>query len=529
MTRQRLAALALGGVLLIVALIGWVSYQNTAAFMEITRRIALTQRTLTALDVFLSQLIETESAGRSGVPAGGEQGREASRAALAGADHTLERLRHLVADNANQQQRIGMLKSLLDERAVLLQHSIEIQGVEGFHPELHTVLGDRGQELLNQIHWLVETMKAEAWAFLPQPHQLGKTHWRMTSIIPLGVGLSAVLLFLALYLFRREIAEHSRFQAEWRRAMDAAEVTGRRRAEMPARDTPASEPSPPAPVADVPQPGEPATSPPAADRPPADRPPLRILVAEDDPVNQELTLHMLARMGYRADLVSDGLEVVQAFERQAYDVVFMDVMMPELDGLETTRRLRERWPSLVCPCIIAMTANTTGEDREACLAAGMSDCIDKPLRIEALQGALERCGEAITRQAESPAGGLESGDEFAALSYLRTMQQGEAPDTATKLIDLFLADTPARLETLRHAVQRADPQALEQAGHSLKGSCAMIGARRMADLCAQLERLAHASTIEGAETLMSDLESEFVRVRRVLEGRRQPSQPPGQP
>ena len=239
MTRPRLAAMGIGGALLLVALIGWVSHRNTAAFMEMTRQVALTRQTLTALEVLLSQLLEAESAGRSHVTAGEAQAREAYRAALAAADQSLERLRHLMADSANQQQRIGMLKSLLDEKLVLLQHLIEIQGVEGFHPELHTVLGDRGQELLNQIHWLVETMKAEAWAFLLQRHQLEKAHWRMTSVItPLGVGLSAVLLFLALYLFRREIAERSRLQAEWCQARDAAQVTGRQRAEVPVKDTP---------------------------------------------------------------------------------------------------------------------------------------------------------------------------------------------------------------------------------------------------------------------------------------------------
>lgn len=239
MTRPRLAAMGIVGALLIVALIGWVSYQNAVTFMEITRQVALTQQTLTALEVLLSQLIEAESPGRSTGTAGEDQAQEAYRAALAGADHTLERLRHLMADSANQQQRIGMLRSLLDEKLVLLQHLVEIQGVEGFHPELHTALGDRGQELLNQIHWLVETMKAEAWAFLLQRHQLEKSRWRVTSVIaPLGVGLCAVLLFLALYLFRREIAAPSRLQAEWRHARDDAEVTVRQHMEMPAKDTP---------------------------------------------------------------------------------------------------------------------------------------------------------------------------------------------------------------------------------------------------------------------------------------------------
>jgi CheY-like chemotaxis protein/CHASE3 domain sensor protein/HPt (histidine-containing phosphotransfer) domain-containing protein len=516
--------MGIGGVLLVVAVIGWVSYQNTSTLMETASRIALTQQTLTALEVFLSQLTEAESSAQGEVIASGGRARESYRAALEGADRTLERLRHLVLDNANQQQRIGMLKSLLDEKAVLLQHAIEIQAAEGFHPELHTALGDRGQELLGQIRWLVETMKAEAWASLIRRNQLEKARWRMTSvIIPLGVGLSAVLLFLVLYLFRREIAEHSHLQAEWRQFKDAAEVAGHQQTEMPEARAPPLNSPPPAIVADVSMHGDPATSSSTPDQPLAARLPLQILVAEDNPVNQRMALHMLARMGYRADLASNGLEVLQALERQAYDVVFMDLQMPELDGLESTRRIREQWPGAARPRIIAMTANTTQEDREACIAAGMDDYINKPLRSEALQEALERCSETIRRQTGRDVGGLEASDEFAALSELRAMQQGEDHDIVTELIEMFLADTPARLDTLRHAIHRADPQALEQAGHSLKGSCAMIGAQRMADLCAELERLARVNAVERAEVVLGDLESEFVRTRHVLERQRQRS------
>jgi GAF domain-containing protein/CheY-like chemotaxis protein len=118
------------------------------------------------------------------------------------------------------------------------------------------------------------------------------------------------------------------------------------------------------------------------------RHPLRILLAEDNAVNQKLALRLLERMGYRADVAGDGLQAIAAIEGAAYDVVLMDVQMPELDGLEATRRIRHRWPGSTGPRIVAMTANAMEGDREICLAAGMDDYISKPIRPEALGEAL---------------------------------------------------------------------------------------------------------------------------------------------
>jgi len=122
----------------------------------------------------------------------------------------------------------------------------------------------------------------------------------------------------------------------------------------------------------------------------AARNPLRILLAEDNIVNQKLALHLLRQMGYRADVAANGLEVLQAVERQPYDVILMDVQMPEMDGLEATRQLHLRYASDTCPRIIAMTANAMQGDRELCLAAGMDDYLSKPIRVDELLAALAR-------------------------------------------------------------------------------------------------------------------------------------------
>ena len=134
-------------------------------------------------------------------------------------------------------------------------------------------------------------------------------------------------------------------------------------ADLLTREEPAAEPAPAAPTA--PSLGE--------------RHPLRILIAEDNGVNQKVVLAMLRRLGYRADLVANGLEAIAAVEQRPYDVVLMDLHMPELDGISAMRRIRAEMSEDRRPRIIAVTANALEEDREACLAAGMDDYVSKPL------------------------------------------------------------------------------------------------------------------------------------------------------
>ncbi len=137
---------------------------------------------------------------------------------------------------------------------------------------------------------------------------------------------------------------------------------------------------------------EPAPEParPEIDADMASRHPLRILLAEDNLVNQKLALRLLSRMGYRADLAANGVEAIESVERQTYDVVLMDVQMPEMDGLEAARRIVAKWTADGRPRIIAMTANAMQGDREICLAAGMDDYLSKPIHLDELVDALMR-------------------------------------------------------------------------------------------------------------------------------------------
>ncbi len=140
-------------------------------------------------------------------------------------------------------------------------------------------------------------------------------------------------------------------------------------------------------VSDAPRAAAPAAKP-RMDAGMAQRHPLRILLAEDNVVNQKLAMRLLLQMGYRADLASNGIEAIECVQRQTYDVVLMDVQMPEMDGLEASRRITAKWQPGERPRIVAMTANAMQGDREACLAAGMDDYVTKPIRVEALVQAL---------------------------------------------------------------------------------------------------------------------------------------------
>jgi CheY-like chemotaxis protein len=118
---------------------------------------------------------------------------------------------------------------------------------------------------------------------------------------------------------------------------------------------------------------------------------LRILLAEDNLVNQKVATHMLKKIGYQADVVMNGLEAIEILQQSVYDVILMDLQMPKMDGIEATRHIISRFPAEQRPQIIAMTANAMEGDREICLAAGMNDYITKPIKIEQLAQALSRC------------------------------------------------------------------------------------------------------------------------------------------
>ncbi len=246
--------------------------------------------------------------------------------------------------------------------------------------------------------------------------------------------------------------------------------------------------------------------------------PLRILLAEDNATNQKLALRLLQRLGYRADVAANGLEVVGALQRQAYDVVLMDVQMPELDGLEATRRIRLELPDKAQPYIIAMTANAMQGDREICLAAGMDDYVSKPIRIESLVSALSK-GRPLNSSSPEPALEVLSPEKAElnrdALQNLLEVLGGEF-HYLVEVIDSFLEDAPKLLAELDNAVSKEDIDTVRRVAHSLKSNSADFGAGALNKLCFQLEERARSGSLEGAPELAAQIESEFQEVAAQL-------------
>lgn len=246
----------------------------------------------------------------------------------------------------------------------------------------------------------------------------------------------------------------------------------------------------------------------------ASRIPLRILLAEDNVVNQKVTLHILERMGYRVDVAGNGREALEALERQRYDVVFMDIQMPEMDGFEATKKINERWPKESRPRLVAMTAHALDGDRAHCIAAGMDDYISKPVRIESLQAALKRCRDR-TSTSPDPIPEEESVNQRA-LDTLRELQQEGQPDIVQEIIGLFMRDAPRRISVLREALDRGDAEGAHRAAHALKGASANLGAYRLADLCQEIEDKALHGSVDGLQIVFTSLESEFESVGEAL-------------
>ena len=251
------------------------------------------------------------------------------------------------------------------------------------------------------------------------------------------------------------------------------------------------------------------------DRGLAQRVPLHILLAEDNAVNQKLVLRLLERMGYRADVAANGLEVLTALGRQPYDVVLMDVQMPELDGLAATRQIRMQWPASRQPRIIAMTANAMQGDREACLDAGMDDYISKPIQVQELQTALERAVAPTNGSAAPPAEASVLDQNV--LDELRKLEADGAPDLLADLIGLFQQETPPLLDSIHDAVATGNADKLRAAAHTLKGSSSSLGARGLAALSADLEGRGREGSVDGAAALLEPLTAEYARVCTALE------------
>jgi PAS domain S-box-containing protein len=265
---------------------------------------------------------------------------------------------------------------------------------------------------------------------------------------------------------------------------------------------------------------------------------LRVLVAEDNIVNQRVVLTQLKQIGFTADAVANGREALDALRRAPYDIILMDCQMPEIDGYEAAARIRaEGLASFKSePYLIALTANALPGDRERCFAAGMNDYLLKPVRLESLEGVLQRALLKVEPKLRNGAanGGADSTspvdapldrEVIAGLRELEAPPAGEAssvdpnsprPSVLRDLAELFLRDARPKLQRMGAALDRKDFAALGSIAHSLKGSSSNLGARRLAELCASLEKTTRAADSQSAEDLFHETTAEFHRVEAAL-------------
>ena len=250
-------------------------------------------------------------------------------------------------------------------------------------------------------------------------------------------------------------------------------------------------------------------------------PAIRVLVVEDNLINQQVTKAQLTALGIVADLAADGLAALELLARQRYAVVLMDCQLPGLDGYETTRRLRQMEKDRRTP-VIAVTAHALRGEREKCFAAGMDDHLAKPLRLEDLRNALGRLLPEVARvplpavtrpralNAAPPS--LDAGR----LAVLRQLERRTGELVVRRLAASFPPQARLRLAEMRQAVHDNDPPALEQASHALKGGAANLGAPELARSCAELENRARAGEAGGCGELLERIAAECERVERDL-------------
>ena len=262
--------------------------------------------------------------------------------------------------------------------------------------------------------------------------------------------------------------------------------------------------------------------------------PMRILLAEDNEVNRRVALRMLMGFGYQADVAGNGIEVIAALRRQPYDLVLMDIQMPEMDGLEATRRIVRDFDAHDRPRVVAMSANAMREDMEAAVLAGVDDYVVKPISVAVLRTALEKSGAHRKHHDRvEPLARIEPVDASGLVVLLddkpiRTfLEIDPAGGFLNGLIESFAANSRQSLVELRLAVAVGDWEKAGSAAHELTGMSGNLGVQEMRRVCQAIEGLARLGTREGGAQLLEDCEREFERglaaLTQYLAAHRQPA------
>jgi CheY-like chemotaxis protein len=254
---------------------------------------------------------------------------------------------------------------------------------------------------------------------------------------------------------------------------------------------------------------------------------VRILLAEDNITNQQVALAILKKLGLRADAVANGSEALKALETIPYDLVLMDVQMPEMDGLEATRRIRDPRSAVQNHAIpiIAMTANAMQGDRERCLEAGMNDYVSKPVSPRALAGLMEKWlpeettvtakeAPAVPESIVAPATPEAQVPVFDRPGMMERLMDDE--ELARTIVEGFLKDIPKQIEALKACLKAGDAPGTERQAHTIKGASANVGGERLREVALQMEQAGKAGNLSAVASSLPGMEARFARLREAM-------------
>ena len=244
---------------------------------------------------------------------------------------------------------------------------------------------------------------------------------------------------------------------------------------------------------------------------------IRILLAEDNIINQKVALGVLAKIGYRADVASNGREVLTALEKTPYDLILMDVQMPEMDGFEATAAIRQKESEMGRHIpIIAMTAHAMKGDRELCLEKGMDDYVSKPIQPKDLSAAINRqLGNMVLPQPEVPPSDGSDGKAVFDQKFLLDRLEGDE-ELFKEIVRTFLDDAPLQVEKLKQALREENLSQIEKQAHSLKGAAMNIGGNALQAIAFEVELSGKKGDLKRTQELIPRLEKEFTRLQKAL-------------
>jgi CheY-like chemotaxis protein len=253
--------------------------------------------------------------------------------------------------------------------------------------------------------------------------------------------------------------------------------------------------------------------------------PLRILLVDDNDINLKVALRIVQQLGYQPELATNGRNALEAIEDNPVDLVFMDVMMPEMDGLEATRMIRKRQMSGEHPhfqsriIVVAMTAHAMQGDREKCIAAGMDDYLSKPIRPKDIRDIIEKWGGKIavgspaTKPPPPPVPAEESPVD---MTRMKDLTDGNV-DNLRELVEMFFNQTQKQFVQMREAIRDAKADQLRRVAHSCAGASATLGMVRLVPRLRELEKLGASGALTGAEQICDNAAAEFASVREFLQ------------